>query len=74
MDKTKRVEPNQIPSEAYKEIEQKIEKSKEVRNAFIRSFTDPIKSELKKTGFKYKVKARYKSISSIYKKLKNKNH
>ncbi|MFD1553928.1 RelA/SpoT family protein [Putridiphycobacter roseus] len=59
--------------DAYKEIEQKIEKSKEVRNAFIRNFSDPIKSELNKTGFKYKVKARYKSISSIYKKLKNKN-
>lgn len=59
--------------EEYKEIEQKIEKSKEVRNSFIRSFTEPIKSELNKTGFTYKVKARYKSISSIYNKLKNQN-
>lgn len=59
--------------EEFQAIEQKIEKSKEVRNVFIRQFIDPIKTELNKTGFKYKIKARYKSISSIHNKLKNKN-
>ncbi|MFK8044516.1 MAG: bifunctional (p)ppGpp synthetase/guanosine-3',5'-bis(diphosphate) 3'-pyrophosphohydrolase [Crocinitomicaceae bacterium] len=59
--------------EEYQEIERKIEKSKEVRNSFIRQFSDPVKAELNKTGFSYKLKARYKSISSIHKKLLNKN-
>lgn len=57
----------------YHEIEAKIEHSKEVRNSFIRQFTDPIKKELGTTGYTFKIKARFKSISSIHKKLKNKN-
>ena len=59
--------------EEYREIELKIEKSKELRNTFIRQFTDPIKAELNKTGFTYKVKARFKSVSSIHRKQKNQN-
>jgi len=59
--------------EIYDEIEAKIENSKEVRSNFIRQFVDPIKKELTGTGLDFKIKARYKSISSIYKKIKNKN-
>ncbi len=59
--------------EQYHAIEEKIEKSKEVRNNFIRQFIDPIKRELTQTGLDFKIKARYKSISSIFKKIKNKN-
>ena len=59
--------------ELYREIENKIENSKEVRNTFIRQFIEPIKKELVQTGLEFKIKARYKSISSIYKKIKNKN-
>ena len=59
--------------EIYAEIEKKIEKSKEVRNRFISQFTNPIKSALTADGYKYKIKARYKSIPSIYNKIKNKN-
>ena len=57
----------------YKEIEAKIENSKEVRNTFIRQFIEPIKRELNITGLKFKIKARYKSIPSIFNKIKNKN-
>lgn len=57
----------------YAEIEEKIEKSKEVRSRFISQFIHPIKAELNAAGYKYKIKARYKSIPSIYNKIKNKN-
>jgi len=59
--------------EIYAEIEKKIEKSKEVRNRFISQFSHPIKSALEAEGYKFKIKARYKSIPSIYNKIKNKN-
>jgi len=59
--------------EIYAEIEKKIEKSKEVRNRFISQFTHPIKTALSTVGYNYKIKARYKSIPSIYNKIKNKN-
>ena len=59
--------------EIYAEIESKIEKSKEVRNRFINQFIHPIKTALTAEGYKFKIKARYKSIPSIYNKIKNKN-
>jgi guanosine-3',5'-bis(diphosphate) 3'-pyrophosphohydrolase len=59
--------------EIYAEIEKKIEKSKEVRKRFISQFTQPIKAALADEGYDYKIKARYKSIPSIYNKVKNKN-
>ena len=59
--------------EIYAAIEQKIERSKEVRNKFISQFIHPIKVALNAEGYKFKIKARYKSIPSIYNKIKNKN-
>jgi GTP pyrophosphokinase len=57
----------------YKEIEGKIEQSKELRSQFIESFIHPIKKELENEGQTFKIKARYKSIPSIYNKIKNKH-
>lgn len=57
----------------YKEIESKIEKSEEVRQKFISDFIHPINTALKAEGYKFKIKARYKTIPSIYNKIKNKN-
>lgn len=59
--------------EIYAEIESKIEKSKEIRSRFISQFIHPIKTALTNEGYKFKIKARYKSVPSIYNKLKNKN-
>lgn len=59
--------------EIYAEIESKIEKSKEIRSRFISQFIHPIKTALNNEGYKFKIKARYKSVPSIYNKLKNKN-
>jgi GTP diphosphokinase / guanosine-3',5'-bis(diphosphate) 3'-diphosphatase len=57
----------------YDQIEKKLEKTKEVRNRFIRQFTLPIKQRLDNDGFKFNVKARTKSIPSIFKKIQNKH-
>ncbi|MGV6861540.1 MAG: RelA/SpoT family protein [Putridiphycobacter sp.] len=57
----------------YKEIESKIEKSKEVRTKFINNFIHPIKTVLTAENYDFKIKARYKTIPSIYNKIKNKN-
>lgn len=59
--------------EIYEEIEQKLEKTKEVRNRFIRQFTNPIKKQLEDYGFDFSIKARTKSIPSIFKKINNKH-
>jgi GTP pyrophosphokinase len=58
--------------EMYNEIVSKLEKSEEVRNRFILSFTNPIKKELQKEGLEFEIKGRPKSIYSIYNKIKNK--
>jgi len=57
----------------YKEIEGKLEKTKEIRNRFIRQFTNPIKEVLDREGMSFSIKARTKSIPSIYKKIYQKN-
>ncbi len=58
--------------ESYNEIVQKLKKSEDVRNRFIRSFTHPIKKALAKEGYTFEIKGRTKSIHSIYDKIKNK--
>lgn len=58
--------------EDYAMIEQKLAKSREVRNRFIRSFTNPIRRDLQEHGISFAVKARTKSIYSIWKKINQK--
>lgn len=58
--------------EIYSAIENKLEKTKEVRNRFIRQFTNPIKTALSEEGFEFEIKARTKSIPSIFKKMQTK--
>lgn len=60
-------------SEQYNEIERKLKSTQEVRNRFIRRFTHPIKEELTAQGYKFEMKVRTKSISSIWKKMKTKD-
>ncbi|MBN4071092.1 bifunctional (p)ppGpp synthetase/guanosine-3',5'-bis(diphosphate) 3'-pyrophosphohydrolase [Crocinitomix catalasitica] len=59
--------------EIYRQIETKLEKSKEIRTRFIRQFTYPIKKSLDENGFDVSVKVRTKSIPSIFRKIQNKN-
>lgn len=62
-----------IQPEVYEQINRKLQKTKEVRNRFIRSFTSPIKKSLDSEGLNYTIKGRTKSISSIWSKIQNKN-
>lgn len=56
----------------YTEIEQKLEKTKDVRTRFIRRFIIPIREALEREGYVFKIKARTKSISSIWRKMQTK--
>ncbi len=56
--------------EVYKAIVDKIAESKASRSRFIRSFMSPILDEVVKTGLKFEVKGRPKSIHSIWSKMK----
>ena len=58
--------------EIYIDIEKKLKSTQDVRNRFIRKFTQPIKEALQHEGYVFQIKARTKSISSIWKKMKSK--
>src|SRR5690606_15358719 len=55
--------------EAWTDINNKLEKSKKVRDRFINVFTQPIKKALDELGIEYEIKGRTKSIYSIYNKI-----
>lgn len=57
----------------YEEISQKLKKTKAVRTRFVNRFSLPIAKELEKQNFNFEIKARTKSIYSIFNKMKNKN-
>ncbi|MBO6763221.1 MAG: bifunctional (p)ppGpp synthetase/guanosine-3',5'-bis(diphosphate) 3'-pyrophosphohydrolase, partial [Roseivirga sp.] len=59
--------------EVYQDLVAKIAESKSSRSRFIKSFMNPIVDELDRTGFKYEVKGRPKSIYSIWNKMKKQN-
>ena len=56
----------------YNLIKNKLEKTKAVSVRYIQKFSHPIKTVLEKQGFRYKLKARTKSIPSIHRKMKDK--
>ena len=60
-------------AEAYREIESKLKSTSDVRNRFIRRFIAPIKETLLHEGYIFEIKARTKSISSIWKKMQSKD-
>jgi GTP diphosphokinase / guanosine-3',5'-bis(diphosphate) 3'-diphosphatase len=56
----------------YKSIESNLKSTKDVRNRFIRRFVNPIREALIHEGYVFDIKARTKSISSIYRKMETK--
>lgn len=56
--------------ETYDYIAGKLNETKRSRDKYIQEFIEPVKERLDKTGLKYDIKGRTKSISSIYNKLK----
>jgi GTP diphosphokinase / guanosine-3',5'-bis(diphosphate) 3'-diphosphatase len=59
--------------EVFKEIDSKLKSTQDVRNRFIRRFVAPIKEELENQGYHFDIKARPKSIFSVWRKMQSKN-
>ena len=59
--------------DTYRMIAKKLQQTKRERTRYINEFTRPIKEDLAKQGFKFRITGRPKSIFSIYNKMKNKN-
>ena len=59
-------------SEVYQDIERKLKSTQDVRNRFIRRFVHPIREALLHEGYVFDIKARTKSISSIWRKMQTK--
>ncbi len=57
----------------YAEIEEKLKQSSEIYQQVIDSVSVPIRERLEAQGYEYELKARPKSIYSIWHKMKNKN-
>ncbi len=58
--------------QVYKMIEEKLLSKKDDYNAIIRSIADPVSQKLKDQGLEFDIKARTKSIYSIWRKMQNK--
>lgn len=56
--------------EIYTQIAHKLNETKRSRDAYIKSFIDPVKEKLQAAGLKFDIKGRTKSISSIWNKMK----
>ncbi len=56
--------------EIYTQIAHKLNATKRSREAYIKAFIDPVRSELEKAGLKFEIKGRTKSISSIWNKMR----
>ena len=59
--------------DVYKDIETKLKSTADVRNRFIRRFMSPIRETLLHEGYIFDIKARTKSISSIWRKMQSKS-
>ncbi len=56
--------------ETYTKIARELNETKVARDAYIADFIAPVKEKLDKTGLKYEIKGRTKSIFSIWNKLR----
>lgn len=54
----------------YFHIQEKLHDTEEVRNQYIQQFVKPINAKLEEVGMKFHIKARTKSIHSIWQKMK----
>lgn len=58
--------------QTYKEIMEYVDQSHEQREKIVEEFVAPVRKKLDAAGFKYEIKARVKSVYSIYNKMKKK--
>ena len=59
-----------LEHDAYYHIKSKLNATKRARDAYVERFTAPIRKALDEAGLKYHMKARTKSIHSIWQKMK----
>lgn len=58
--------------DVYQNLETLLKSTEDARKRFIRRFTLPIREALTREGYRFKIKVRTKSISSIYRKMRSK--
>ncbi len=59
-----------LEHDAYYHIKEKLNATKQARDAYIKDFIGPIEEKLKAAGLKFHMKGRTKSIHSIWQKMK----
>lgn len=59
-----------LEHDAYYHIKDKLNATKQARDAYIKRFTEPIEGKLAAAGLKFHIKGRTKSIHSIWQKMK----
>ena len=59
-----------LEHDAYYYIKDKLNATKQARDAYIKRFTEPIEGKLAAAGLKFHIKGRTKSIHSIWQKMK----
>ncbi len=59
--------------ETYDSIHHRIRQSEATRKRLIREFTAPIEEELTRQGFRFEIKGRPKSVSSVLRKMRKQN-
>lgn len=55
--------------DVYKTIAKKLNETKDTREAYIKSFIDPVKEKVEAQGLNFDIKGRTKTINSIYNKM-----
>ena len=61
-----------LNTEAYNHVNERLEETETERKNFVAEFVKPIENKLKDRGFIFEMKARTKSIHSIWNKMQNK--
>ena len=59
--------------DVYDDIARQLNETKRAREAYIKSFIEPVRARLEEAGLKFTIKGRTKSISSIWNKMKAQN-
>jgi len=59
--------------DTYKEIETKLEVDRDARDRFYKEFSDPIYKKLTELGYQFTLRARIKSVYSIWHKMSTRN-
>lgn len=59
-----------LETKAYYHIKEKLSQTKDAREAYIKNFIKPVRQKLEEAGLKFHIKARTKSIHSIWQKMK----